>query len=269
VISDQILILPLKTPMPPRFYIWEDEERHGPYSESQVERMLEDRIISFSHQCENASTGETVMLDELFETVPENEPEQVEAEAEDDVEWEYEEGEEEAVEDESEEEWEEEGEHEERAEEEGAADEPPPNAILFIGHPTILRYGAALILVVLAAAFGLWFGPKGLWFFIAGFGVAILTLIAVLIDRSTQVYMVTPKRVELVWGLLTKSSNEVRIEDIRTINVRRKGFSGLLGIGTIEFSSTGDKIDVTFTDIWAAQKVKALVRELQDGMEDW
>ena len=55
--------------------------------------------------------------------------------------------------------------------------------------------------------------------------------------------MVTPKRVELVWGLLTKSSNEVRIEDIRTINVRRKGFSGLLGIGTIEFSSTGDKID--------------------------
>lgn len=256
--------------MPDRFYIWEDEERHGPYSEAQVERMLEDRIISFSHQCENAGTGETVMLDELFETVPENEAEEAVVDStEEDEEWDYEDGGEEAAEDESEEEWEDEDEYEEAEEEEAEDDGPPPNTILFIGHPTILRYGAALVLVVLAAAFGLWFGPKGLWFFIAGFGVAILTLIAVIVDRSTQVYTVTPKRVELVWGLLTKSSNEVRIEDIRTINVRRKGFSGLLGIGTIEFSSTGDKIDVTFTDIWAAQKVKALVREIQDGMEDW
>ncbi len=241
-----------KTQVPDRFYIWEDDERHGPYSESQVERMLEDRIISFSHQCENAGSGEMVMLDELFEAIPKNGDG-----ANDDVE-------------ESEEEvWEKwEDEVDKDSDEVWEGDDPPPNTTLFLGHPTILRYGAALVLAALATAFGLWLGPMSLWFFIAGFGVAIITFIAVLIDRSTQVYTITPKRVELEWGLLTKSSNEVRIEDIRTINVRRRGLIGLLGIGTIEFSSTGDKIDVTFADIWAAQKVKALVRKLQDGMED-
>lgn len=234
--------------MPSRFYIWEDDERHGPYSESQLERMLEDRIISFSHQCENASTGDMIPLDELFETFDEDETLAIEDEGE-------------TEEEDGEEEWEE-------WQEGDDGDGRPPNAILFVGHPTILRYGGALALVLLATAFGLWFGSRGLWFFIGGSGVAIVTLVVVLIDRSTQVYTVTPKRVELEWGLLTKSSNEVRIEDIRTINVRRKGLTGLLGIGSIEFSSTGDKIDVTFADIWAAQRVKALVRELQDGMEE-
>ena len=56
-------------------------------------------------------------------------------------------------------------------------------------------------------------------------------------------------------------------EDIRTINVRRSGLAGLLGIGNVEFSSTGDGIDVEFSDIWAAQRVKLLVRDLQDGFE--
>ena len=43
--------------------------------------------------------------------------------------------------------------------------------------------------------------------------------------------------------------------------------TGLLGIGTIEFSCAGDSIDVMFADIWKAQRVKALVRGLQDSNE--
>ncbi len=232
--------------MADRFYIWEDDERHGPYSEGQVERMLEDRVINFSHECENARTGETVVLDELFEVAPDEEEQGGEEE------WEYEEGEEGWEDDEG---------------ETGDGDLPPPGTVLFLGHPTILRYGGALLLAALGVAFGLWLGPRDLWFFIGGFGLATVTLIAVLIDRNTQVYTVTPKRVELVWGLLAKSSNEVRIEDIRTINVHKRGIAGLIGVGTVEFSSTGDKIDVAFTDIWGAQRVKSLVRELQDELE--
>jgi hypothetical protein len=61
-----------------------------------------------------------------------------------------------------------------------------------------------------------------------------------------------------------KSSNEVRIRDVRTINVRRAGFRGFLGVGTVEFSSVGDAVDVAFVNIWHPQRVKRLVRELQD-----
>ena len=71
----------------------------------------------------------------------------------------------------------------------------------------------------------------------------------------------------MIWGLIAKSSNEVLIEDIRIINIRQRGLTGLLGIGTIEFSCAGDSIDVMFADIWQAQRVKALVRGLQDSNE--
>lgn len=244
--------------MPDRFYIWEDEERHGPYSETQIERMLEDRIVSFSHECENVATGEVVALDELFE------PADDAGEAEEEGEWE--DGEDEVEEEWEEEEWEE-VEEEEEYEEEDPDDSPPPSSILFQGHPTFFKYGGALALMALGVGFGLWLGPRDIWYFIGGFGIATITLMAVVIDRSTRIYIVTPKRVELIWGLFARSSREVRIEDIRTINVKREGISGLLGIGTVEFSSTGDAIDVEFTDLWAAQRVKALVRELQDEME--
>lgn len=257
-----------------RFYIWEDEERHGPYTEGQIERMLEDRIVTFSHECENAETGETMPLDELFEIVPEGElknqstaDDEGEADA-GEGEYEYEDEEGEAEDGEvawEEEEWEESEEEEYEGEEDDAS--PPPNAILFHGHPTYLRYTGLLVLAALGVAFGLWMGPNSLWYFIGGFGLAVLILIGIVIDRSTRVYIVTPKRVEVIWGLFAKSSNEVRIEDIRTINIRKEGFAGWLGVGTVEFSSTGDGIDVAFSELWAARSIKVLVRELQDEME--
>ena len=250
-----------------RFYIWEDEERHGPFTGRQVERMLEDGIISFSHECEDAATGERLSLDEMFEVDdPDAPPERQGGETVNGCEeWEEEEVEEQVYDEE--EEWEEEddpdADEEDWEEEEGL----PPGTILFHGHPTLLRYAGAMALVILSATFGLWMGPRGIWFFVGGFSVAVLTLIAVLVDRSSRVYTVTPRRVELTWGLFARSSKEVRIEDIRTINVRRSGLAGLLGIGAVEFSSTGDGVDVEFSDIWAAQRVKLLVRDLQDGFE--
>ncbi|NLT72556.1 MAG: PH domain-containing protein, partial [Verrucomicrobiaceae bacterium] len=74
----------------------------------------------------------------------------------------------------------------------------------------------------------------------------------------------TPRRIEKITGLLARSSQEVRIEDIRAINVTCRGLIGILGIGTVDFFTTGDTAEVSFHQIWAAQKVKTLVRRLQD-----
>ncbi len=223
--------------MPESFYIWEDGKRNGPYSSQQIERMLEDQVITFSHECEDAQNGRTVMLDELFETVPENE----DGEAMETIE-----------------------------EEQSTTDEgeiPHHDSLLLRCHPTILRYRKSLAITIAGILFGLYLGPDDIWYFIGGFSVATAMLIGLLIARSTCLYTVTPRRVELIWGIIAKSSNEVLIEDIRIINVRQKGLSGLLGIGTIEFSCAGDSIDVMFSDVWKAQRIKTLVRELQDTRE--
>jgi len=75
---------------------------------------------------------------------------------------------------------------------------------------------------------------------------------------------VTNKRVSVEYGIISRVSNEVRIPDIRSINLRKTGLTGLLGIGRVEFSSAAtDDTDVVFWNIPDAEKVRDLVRSLQ------
>ncbi len=63
---------------------------------------------------------------------------------------------------------------------------------------------------------------------------------------------------------MVRDSNEIRIQDIRSMNVLKSGFTGLLGIGKVEFSSAAtDDADVIFYEIGGADRVRDLVRRLQ------
>lgn len=93
---------------------------------------------------------------------------------------------------------------------------------------------------------------------LALFGLSIFT------QRTRQRYSITPKRVILETGLLARSSNEIRVQDIRSINVKKSGLGGLLGIGNVEFSSAAtDDADVIFFKVAGADGVRDLVRKLQ------
>jgi len=94
--------------------------------------------------------------------------------------------------------------------------------------------------------------------------LAIVLVLWIQLDRSRRKYAVTNKRVSAEYGIVNKSSNEVRIQDVRSINLRKTGLSGLLGIGTVEFSSAAtDDADVIFWNTSDAEKVRDLVRSLQ------
>ncbi len=70
---------------------------------------------------------------------------------------------------------------------------------------------------------------------------------------------------EVQRGLISKSSQEIRIPDIRAINVRKSGFAGLLGVGDLIFSSsTGGEEDVVFQRTASAHRLKHRVRHVQD-----
>lgn len=140
-----------------------------------------------------------------------------------------------------------------------------PNARLYHGHPALLSFPKSLLLAVLAIVQGLVLWDQNGWFLFGGLLVALFAFGFILVERSMREYLITPKRVEIVHGLLAKNSNEMRIEDIRAINVKKPGILGLLGIGDVEFASAGsDSEEVVFSRAARPEAIKDLVRRLQD-----
>jgi len=155
--------------------------------------------------------------------------------------------------------------------------EPAPAAAsaeqtLWKGTVSHLHYAGKwfLAVILLAAIFGsFWFRLPGddgiLWGARVGLVVLALLLIGwIQLDRSRRRYAVTNKRVSVEYGIINRTSQEIRIQDIRSINLHKSGFAGLLGIGRVEFSSAAtDDADVIFWNTPDAQKVRDLVRSLQ------
>ena len=103
--------------------------------------------------------------------------------------------------------------------------------------------------------------------FTFGIGLLIMPILwwAIYAELKKTRYIVTNKRVKKEFGIFNKSTMEIRIRDIRSINVAKKGVAGLFGIGTLEFSSAGGSgVEVTFEAINNAQVIKDMVAELQD-----
>jgi membrane protein YdbS with pleckstrin-like domain len=96
--------------------------------------------------------------------------------------------------------------------------------------------------------------------------IGILILLYIYIRRARQLYLVTNRKVEIQTGLVVKSSNEIRVKDIRSINVTKHGLAGLIGIGSVEFSSAAtDRAEVIFVNIAHADRVRDLVTNLQES----
>ncbi len=144
--------------------------------------------------------------------------------------------------------------------------------ILFHGHPSWLSYSKALFLCLLLASAGALAVPFGLRYAALGFLCSSATFTCIGIARFSRDYLITEERVEVLWGVIGRSSKEVRIRDIRSIDVRESWISGLLGLGSVDFSSAANAgIEVAFEYVRQAHGVKELVRQLQrltDGVRD-
>jgi hypothetical protein len=171
--------------------------------------------------------------------------------------------------DEDEEDSEEDAEDEEEEEDEKPRYTESGERIWHFGHPSWLSYWKGLFLTLLCLfAAGLLFSLDEAYSLVAGLcGIAVF--IGVSIARRSHDYIVTDERVEYVWGILGRSSKEVRICDIRSLDVWEKGLKGfLLRLGTLDVSSAGTAgIEVRFSDIRQAHKVKELIRQLQRGVD--
>ncbi|MDB6069250.1 MAG: hypothetical protein JWL81_421 [Verrucomicrobiales bacterium] len=142
-----------------------------------------------------------------------------------------------------------------------------PLRTIFTGHPSFLMYWKSLLLSVLLMAGGWYAGrwEEGGWWLAGGWMTGGVLLALTLLRRSSVEYRVTTRRVEVERGFFSKSSFEIRIPDIRSINVRKTGASGFLGVGDLIFSSSGGgEEDVVFRQVSGAHRIKNRVRRLQD-----
>jgi len=136
--------------------------------------------------------------------------------------------------------------------------------IHFHGHPSWLSFLPVLLLVVIllaAAVISISMGGK---YFLLGLGFASLMFCGTILSRQLNEYYVTAERVEVVWGLIGRSSKDLRIEDIGAIDVHQSGLLGFFGVGTVNFfSPDSTAVEVQFKNVRGPQRIKAMVRELQ------
>lgn len=147
-----------------------------------------------------------------------------------------------------------------------------PERILWSGHQSqwyFLGHWVVGLLVVALLTAGVWFYrvDLGRWLPWA-YGVPVLALLVVIavvaFARRERTYRVTNHRVISIQGRVVTDTRELRIQDIRSMNVSKGGFTGLLGVGKVEFSTAAtDDADIIFYQVGGADKVRDLVRSLQ------
>jgi membrane protein YdbS with pleckstrin-like domain len=154
-----------------------------------------------------------------------------------------------------------------REQETAAAANPAPPAshmeeVQWTGSPTLWKWA-----IPLCVGFFLCLLPIGGFLFFpayALFGLITLPLVLVIFvyiyfARTSTRYTITNKRVSMEHGIFSKTSRELRIQDIRSIAAH----INFIGYGDLEFSSASDEVDVTFTAVSGAAAVRDLVKKLQ------
>ena len=142
---------------------------------------------------------------------------------------------------------------------------PKPEETLWLGHPTQWNYFLSWFFGILFLFFSLLALVGSAKAALILFGLGALIILRIFLDRAARTYVVTSRTVAFRSGILVKSTNEVRIKDVRSINVAMRCIAGMMGIGTVEFSSAAtDRAEIIFANIADAEKVKSVVRRVQD-----
>ena len=257
--------------------------KFGPYTCHELATMLADGEVGLDSLCIRVGDGEIQEVSELFrESVSDREEEELEEEdGGDDDDGGDDEEEEELFEevdwedgvwiaDEDEEDQDAEGQSA-RSSRNAGRSEVDMDEVICRFHPSILGYPKLLLMFLILGAMALFFVsvapalglPGGM---LTGLTIALacMTLALLMIFRHFDCYIITRGRAEVVRGIIAKSSNEVRMSDIRRIDVDKAGLLGLLNVGDVKLSSSGTGgFDVVFAKVRAGHKVKKILRRVQ------
>jgi len=118
----------------------------------------------------------------------------------------------------------------------------PGEEIVFEGHPSwrsvLAFYVAGIAVVAVAAAIGALVSGAAL---AAGAGAVVLAIVIVvgLVKRKATRYVITSERLHIRRGILSKRTQETRIQRVQNVNTEQSFFERILQVGTVDFDTAG------------------------------
>jgi uncharacterized membrane protein YdbT with pleckstrin-like domain len=118
----------------------------------------------------------------------------------------------------------------------------PGEEIVFEGHPSwravLLFYVVGLVLVAVAAAIGALASGTGIAI-LAGVVVLALVLLVGFVKRSATRYVITTERLHIRRGILSRATQETRIQRVQNVNTQQSLFARIMRVGTVDFDTAG------------------------------
>jgi uncharacterized membrane protein YdbT with pleckstrin-like domain len=106
-------------------------------------------------------------------------------------------------------------------------------------------YIGGLVVVAVAAAIGFFASGAGIAV-AAGAAVLVVLLIVGWLKRIATRYAITDRRLRIQRGILSRKSEEARVERVQNVSVSQSLLERILQIGTIDFDTASNRPDDLF-----------------------
>ncbi len=143
--------------------------------------------------------------------------------------------------------------------------------IVFEGHPSwrsvLLFYVGGVALAAVAAAIGALASGTGIAI-LAGAVVLGLVVLAGLVKRMATRYVITTERLHIRRGILSKKTQETRIQRVQNVNTDQSFFERIMQVGTVDFDTAGsDDSEFRFVGVGNPEEVTRAVDRAQRRAE--
>jgi uncharacterized membrane protein YdbT with pleckstrin-like domain len=143
----------------------------------------------------------------------------------------------------------------------------PGEEIVFQGHPSwrsvLLFYAGGVALAAAAAAIGALASGAGVAI-LAGLVVLALALLVGFVKRIGTRYVITTERLHIQRGLLSRATQETRIQRVQNVNTEQSFFQRILQVGTVDFDTAGtDDSEFRFVGVGGPSEVVRAVDRAQ------
>jgi len=127
-----------------------------------------------------------------------------------------------------------------------------PEKKIWVGHPSGLYYLAYWVFGILLLPF---------------YGIGLVLIIYAILDQRTRVFTHTSRKVMAEVGIISRTTNEVAIRDIRSINMNQSILERIFGLGSVQIGSAGTGgIEIRFIGIKNPAKVRDAIRKTKDEL---